>query len=243
MRDVLFEFPEPSLNATFIRRPQRFLVEMRLQDNSNIVAYCANSGSMDGNLREGQRALIWDSADASRKRRFTWRAFEWEDVWVGVDTHLSNRIIEKALLLKCLPGLDTYDFIRKEVVLEKGVRIDFVLSGVGGECWVEVKSVNTVKNGVARYPDSITPRGVNQLRALTSRVMEGRRCIVVFLIQRGDAESFQISQMHHKKYAEALDVAVAAGVEIMPLTVSVCNEGFGFPRIIRFDKNDNKRFF
>ena len=237
MGDVFFEFPEPNLNAIFLRRPQRFLVEMLMPDASRIVAYCANPGSMGENLREGQRALVWDSADVSRKRRFTWRAFKCDDVWVGADTHLSNKIIEKALRSKCLTGLDSYEFVRREVLLEKGVRIDFLLSGIQGECLVEVKSVNTVENGVARYPDSITPRGINHLRALTSRVTEGCRCILVFLIQRGDAESFQISHLRHQKYAEALDTAIAAGVEIMPLSVPVCNKGFGLPRMITFNRD------
>ncbi len=103
--DVFMAFPAPQHAATFLHRKQRFLASMELADGSQELVYCANSGAMAGALSSGSRALIWDSGDTTRKRRFTWRAIETGGLWVGTDTHLSNRIVEEALRLGLIPGL------------------------------------------------------------------------------------------------------------------------------------------
>ena len=94
---LIMKFPLPQLQATFLERPQRFLVEMLLPDGSEVTAYCANSGSFKGCLESGVQALLWDSENPKRKRRYTWRAIKLNGVWVGTDTHLSNGIVENIL--------------------------------------------------------------------------------------------------------------------------------------------------
>lgn len=227
-------FPGPYFNATFLNRPQRFLAEMSFPDGSKDIAYCANSGSLNGCLKSGSPALVWDSADPKRKRRYTWRAIELEGFWVGTDTHLANRIVEKALKLKLVPGLDAYDTLARERTVEVGFRVDFILSGSQGDCLVEVKSATVVEKGVARYPDSPTPRGLKHLKALTRKVKEGQRSVLLFLVQRADAKSFVVSNSHDPAYADAFEKAVAAGVEVIALAVSVCQEGFGAPRLLPY---------
>jgi sugar fermentation stimulation protein A len=227
--DVLMAFPAPQYAATFLHRKQRFLASMELADGSHELVYCANSGAMAGSLRSGSRALIWDSGDTTRKRRFTWRAIETEGLWVGTDTHLSNRIVEEALRSGLIPGLHEYDTVIREHLVEPGVRLDFLLSGPSGQCLLEVKSSNIVENGVARYPDSPTPRGVKQLRTLAQRASEGHRAVLLFLVQRSDAHSFSVSEFCCSDYFRAFEAAVLAGVEIMAMAVSVHPEGFGKP--------------
>ena len=222
-------FPQPQYGATFLQRNQRFLASMELADGSQELVYCANSGAMAGALSSGSRALIWDSGDTTRKRRFTWRAVETEGFWVGTDTHLSNRIVEEALRLRLIPRLQEYDTVAREHVVEPGVRVDFLLSGPSGQCFVEVKSSNIVENGVARYPDSPTPRGVKQLKSLAQKAAEGHRSVVLFLVQRGDPHSFSVREVSGSDYFRAFEAAVLAGVEIIAMAVSVHPEGFGMP--------------
>ncbi len=227
-------FPQPQTDAIFLRRPQRFLAEMSLPEGTEELVYCANPGSMTGCLTPGRNALLWDSADLKRKRRFTWRAVELEGVWIGTDTHLSNRIVEEALRLKLVPGLEEYSALARERLVEEGFRVDFVLSGAQRDCLVEVKSANIVENGVARYPDSLTPRGVKHLKYMQRKVAEGLRSVLIFLVQRSDAHSFVVSNSHDPAYAVAFENAVASGVEVIALAVSVCREGFGIPRLLPY---------
>src|SRR5664280_2292655 len=96
--DIFMSFPQPQCNAIFLKRPQRFLAEMAFPDGTQTIAYCANPGTFNGCLQPGSPALLWDSTNPKRKRRYTWRAVEIDGVWVGTDTHLANRIVGEALL-------------------------------------------------------------------------------------------------------------------------------------------------
>lgn len=232
--DVFMAFPQPQHDAVFLNRPQRFLAEMSLPDGLEELVYCANSGAMTGCLTPGMAALIWDSADPKRKRRYTWRAVEFEGYWIGTDTHLANRIVEEALRLKLVPGLEAYCTVAREQLLEEGFRVDFVLTGPQGDCLVEVKSATVVEGGVARYPDSATPRGVKHLNALKRQVLAGKRSVLLFLIQRADAHSFVVSNSHDPAYAKAFDDAVASGVEVIALAVNVSRAGFGIPQTLPY---------
>jgi len=232
--EIFMAFPQPQREAIFLRRPQRFLAEMLFPDGTVETVYCANPGSMTGFLTSDRNALLWDSDDPKRKRRYTWRAVEFEGLWIGTDTHLANRIVEEALQLKLVPGLEAYNTLAREQFVEEGFRVDFILSGAHGECFVEVKSSSVVENGVARYPDSVTPRGVNQLNALKRKAMVGMRSVLIFLVQRDDAHSFVVSNSHDPTYAEAFEDAVASGVEVIALAVSVSREGFGTPRLLPY---------
>ena len=230
--DLFMLFPKPQLNAIFLKRPQRFLAEMAFSDDTQTVAYCANPGSLSGCLQSGSPALLWDSEEPKRKRRYTWRAIKLEGVWVGTDTHLANRIVEEALVQRLIPGLDQYEKLEREKLVKTGHRVDFLLTGTEGICFVEVKSATVVEKGVARVPDSITPRGLKHLEDLTRKAEEGHRVVLLYLIQRGDVESFSINDTHYPAYTTAFKKAVAAGVEYIALSVSLSPKGFGMPRLL-----------
>ena len=235
LRDEVFmAFPEPQREAVFLGRPQRFLAKMSLPDGVEELAYCANSGAMTGCLTSGNTALLWDSENPERKRRYTWRAVAFEGGWIGTDTHLANRIVEEALRLKLVPGLESYFILAREQLLELGLRVDFVLTGPDGDCLIEVKSATVVEDGVARYPDSVTPRGVKHLKALKSQALAGKRSIILFLIQRSDAHRFVVSNSYDPEYAEAFEDAVASGVEVIALAVPVSPAGFGIPKALPY---------
>ncbi len=233
-KELFMPFPQPQLEAIFLHRNQRFLAEMAFPDGAQELVYCANSGALAGCLAPGSEALLWDSENQKRKRRYTWRAVEFNGVWVGTDTHLSNRLVEEALKLKLIPGFETYDILAREQQIEDGFRVDFVLSGPHGECLLEVKSATVVENGVARYPDSVTPRGVRQLKALTRRALLGQRAALLFLVQRADANSFVVSRSYDPAYAEAFEKALEAGVEVLAMAAPVCREGFRTPRLLPY---------
>jgi len=235
--DIFMTFPEPQREAVFLRRPQRFLAKMSLPEGAEELVYCANSGAMTGCLTSGMTALLWDSADPERKRRYTWRAVKFEGGWIGTDTHLANRIVEEALRLKLVPGLENYCILVREQLLEVGFRVDFVLTGPQGDCLVEVKSATVVEGGVARFPDSVTPRGVKHLKALKSQALAGKRSVLLFLIQRADAHSFVVSNSYDPAYAEAFEDAVASGVEVISLAVAVSPAGFGIPKILPYARD------
>jgi sugar fermentation stimulation protein A len=123
-------------------------------------------------------------------------------------------------------------FLKSEWHIDAGLRMDFLLTGDRGTCFLEVKSATVVENGVARFPDSITPRGIKHLKALTQKAREGHRAVLLFLIQRSDVECFKVNDIRYPDYATAFQQALAAGVETFAVAVNVSPVGFGKPRLL-----------
>lgn len=222
-------FAQPMIPALFLARPQRFLITADMPDGKVITAYCANPGSFKDCLTPGSPILLWDSQDATRKRRYTLRAIKLGRHWIGTDTHLANRLVEKALLEHSQPGLEGYEILTKEPRDKKGTRLDFHLSGPEGQCFLEVKSATVVSGTCARYPDSKTLRTHSQLRLLASKAKAGHRAILLFLIQRGDVDSFAFNRECDPELTRAFDRARSAGVEVLALKHRVTPRGISSP--------------
>lgn len=221
---VFLPFPEPRRLATFQGRRQRFLADMVLDDGTPAVAHCPNTGSMRGCLYPGRRALLWDSANPSRKLRYTWKAVEGPDAWIGVDTAVPNRLAEAAIRAGRVPPLAGFAQIARERPLGAHSRVDLLLSGPE-LCYVEVKNVTLVEQGAARFPDAATARGLKHLRELAAQVRAGHRAAMLYVVQRGDGRWFEPAADIDPDYAAGLGEAMAAGVEVYALGARVSPQG------------------
>ena len=109
-------------------------------------------------------------------------------------------------------------------------RLDFCLTGAAGRCWVEVKSVTLVREGVAMFPDAPTARGARHVRELTRAVADGDAAAVVFIVQRADAVRFRPYAEHDPDLAAALLAAQAAGVQVRAFSCQVSTTGVRLDR-------------
>ena len=75
-----------------------------------------------------------------------------------------------------------------------------------------VKSVTLVVDGVARFPDAPTSRGVRHLLELQEFARAGGRALVFFVIQREDARAVSANPATDPAFARALASARAARV-------------------------------
>ena len=87
------------ITGTFVKRYKRFFVDI-LHKNKKITAHCPNSGSMLGLLNKGNNVWFSISDNEKRKLKYTLEIIEQEKNLVGVNTHLTNKIIKEALLEK-----------------------------------------------------------------------------------------------------------------------------------------------
>ena len=92
------------------------------------------------------------------------------------------------------------------------------------KCFVEVKSVTLVQDGVARFPDAPTDRGRRHVATLVRAVEDGYRAAAVFVVQRPDAVGLSPYDAHDPLFGAALREAVAAGVEAYAFTCAVTRE-------------------
>jgi len=86
--------------------------------------------------------------------------------------------------------------------------------------------------GLAEFPDSVTARGAKHLKALAAMVVSGTRAMMVYFVQRGDAETFSLARDIDPGYAAAFQDARAAGVEAIAIASEVTLEGLKRPLAI-----------
>ncbi|MEX0368715.1 MAG: DNA/RNA nuclease SfsA, partial [Ruegeria sp.] len=144
--------------ATLIRRYKRFLADCRLEDGREVVAHCANPGSMMGLAEPGMRIWLEPNDDPKKKLKFGWRLVEHEGGhFTGVDTSVPNKALRHAFEAGAVPGFETYSTVRPEQKYGTGSRIDFLLQGDGlPDAYIEVKSVTLARTpGLAEFPDSV----------------------------------------------------------------------------------------
>lgn len=210
-------WPTPLLPARFIRRENRFraVVEM---DGHLLPAHVPNSGRLGELFTPG--AAVWVAlADASAPRKTVCHLalVEYAGVLVSVDARLPNRLVAEALTAGRLPSLAGYSQIQPEVRVGDS-RLDFLLSGgsdlTRARCWLEIKSVTLVEEGIALFPDAPTTRGVKHLEELAALRRAGERVAVGFVVQRSDVLCFRPHPTADPAFAASLRRAHAQGVEV-----------------------------
>lgn len=228
-------FPTPLVPARLIRRYKRFLADVILDDGREVTAHCANPGSMMGLAEEGMKVWLEPNDDPKKKLKFGWRLVDHENGhFTGVDTSVPNRALKAALMAGDVPGLEAPE-VRPEVKYGEKSRIDFLLSGAGPDCYVEVKSVTLCRQpGLAEFPDSVTARGLKHLGELTKIVEGGQRAVMLYLVQRTDCDRVSIAADIDPAYAAGLTQAVAAGVEILCFDCTITPEAVEVGKALPF---------
>ena len=201
--------------GTLIKRYKRFLADITLEDGSTVTVHCPNSGSMKGCATPGSRVYISRSQNPDRTYPFTWELVEANGFWAGINTGLPNRLTREAIENGTVLELQGYDTIRPEVAYGEHSRIDLLLESPGKRCFVEVKNVTLVDNGLALFPDAVTTRGQKHLIELMRVVREGDRGIIFFTVQRGDGASVSPADDIDPEYGRLLRMAMQNGVEAL----------------------------
>lgn len=213
--------PQPLFHGTLLRRYQRFLADVELDDGSRVTAHTPNTGSMMGCSTPGSRVVLSVSDNPGRKYPYTWELVHADGFWAGINTRYPNLLAREAILSGAIPELAGYPSLRQEVPYGVRSRIDLLLSGPKGNCYVEVKNVTLVEDGYALFPDAVTARGQKHLNELTHVVRQGERGVNLFVVQRGDAFKVAPAERIDPGYARALREASANGVELLAYRAKV----------------------
>ena len=211
----------PLISGTLIRRYKRFLADVVLEDGSTVTVHCPNSGSMKGCAAPGSPVLLSRSSNPGRKYPHTWELVLVDGFWVGINTALPNHLVHEAIGNGTVTELQGYTSIRPEVPYGEHSRIDLLLEGPSGRCFVEVKNVTMVENNRALFPDAVTTRGQKHLNELMRVVREGDRGVIFFTVQRGDGGSVSPADSIDPEYGRLLRLALSCGVEAFAYRASV----------------------
>jgi sugar fermentation stimulation protein A len=176
---------------------------------------------MTGCAVPGSPVLLSVSSNPSRTLPCTWELVQADGVWVGINTSLTNRLAREGIESGTVSELSGYDCLRGEVPYGPHSRLDFMLCGDQGDCFVEVKNVTLVEGKRALFPDAVTVRGQKHLRDLMEIVASGKRGVIFFVVQREDAAAVSPADSVDPEYGRLLRTAVGSGVEAIAYQVLV----------------------
>ena len=239
------KYNQPLAPARLIKRYKRFLADVELPDGSHMTLHCPNTGSMKNCLHPGYRVWYSNSENPKRKYPFTWEQAEIPVLFdgkecltlAGLNTGRANKLVEELLVNDKVPQLAGYQSIRREVGYgEEKSRIDLLLQAQGlVDCYVEVKSVTfAMGNGLGLFPDAVTSRGTKHLRELTQKVCSGARAMLFFCVQHTGIDRVSVAKSIDPHYCDALEHALASGVEVVAWGARMSPEGISLERPLPF---------
>lgn len=206
------------LPGLFIKRYKRFFVDIRTAQGETITIHCSNTGSMKH--CQQSESPCWYSLSDNPKRKLAGTLEIVTSAFgnlAGVNTARPNHLVREAIEADLVPELRGYEVIRSEVRYgDEKSRIDLLLEGESGCCYVEVKNVTLdCGNGRAQFPDAVTSRGSKHLRELIAMVAAGHRAVLFFCVQLSGVEEVSVAADIDPTYAQTLNMAIAQGVEVL----------------------------
>lgn len=194
--------------GTFIERPNRFIAICEI-DGKKETCHVKNTGRCRELLVKGATVYLEKSSNPNRKTQFDLIAVEKNDRLINMDSQIPNFVVAESLN-KIFSDIT---FVKQEYKYGNS-RFDIYIETKTDKIFVEVKGVTLEEDGVVRFPDAPTERGIKHLKELQKAVEEGYRACVVFLVQMQDVKYFEPNYETHPQFASELKKAHENGVEI-----------------------------
>jgi len=201
----------------FLSRPNRFVAHVEV-DGQMEVCHVKNTGRCKELLRPGAAVYLEESLNPSRKTRYDLVTVEKGDRIINMDSQAPNKLFaEWARRGAFRPGLT---LLRGETTFGNS-RFDFYWEDTEKRGFVEVKGVTLEEDGVVRFPDAPTLRGVKHIEELIRAKEEGYEAAVCFVIQMDRVKYLTPNDRTHPEFGQALRKAAQAGVELLALDCTV----------------------
>lgn len=207
--------------GTLIKRYKRFLADIALENGETLTVHCPNSGSMRGCSEPGSPVILSKSDNPGRKYAWTLEMVRKNDVWIGVNTALTNTLVHEALEDGTISNFGRILSIRPEVKVSSGSRLDFLLETGNGQVYLEVKNCSMAVDDTALFPDAVTARGTKHLHELERLRAKGFGAAVLFCVQRADAERFEPATSIDPLYGKTLQEVYGQGVKVLAYRADV----------------------
>ena len=207
-------FEDKLISGLFIKRYKRFFVDIKI-DKKIVTAHCPNTGSMQGLLIKNNKVWLTKSNDPKRKLKYTLQIIENNGSKVGINTHLTNKIVLDALKNNKIKNFNALE-IKTEVKFGDNTRFDFLITESNSKKFIEVKNVTLSRtNKLAEFPDAITSRGAKHIDELIKAKIKGYDVYLMFVIQREDCDQFSIARDIDPKYADLLSDAIKKKLNVL----------------------------
>ena len=209
------------VKGKFIERPNRFIAKVEIGGVTETV-HVKNTGRCRELLVKGTTVYLEKSNNPERKTGYDLIAvLKNGKTLINMDSQIPNAVTEEWLRKGNLFSKDAV--IRREVTHNKS-RFDFYIEEGGRKIFLEVKGCTLETDGIARFPDAPTERGVKHINELIDCVNEGFEAYILFVIQMKGIKHFEPNDKTHSAFGDALRNAESKGVNILAYDCNVTKD-------------------
>jgi len=231
---------EKIIRGTFIDRPNRFIAVVEV-DGESVKAHVKNTGRCRELLVPGAEVYLEDfeSRMGQRKMRYSLVGVEKNTasgkLMINMDSQAPNKVVGEALSEGRirLGGMGNLNLIKPEKTFGQS-RFDFHVEDEDGRtAYIEVKGVTLEDQGIARFPDAPTERGVKHIHELIAAAGAGHRAYVIFVIQMAGMKEFRPNDDTHREFGDALRKATKSGVKVLAYECEVTEDSLGITEPVK----------
>ena len=218
-------------HGIFIERPNRFIAYVRLAGTDEAVkCHVKNTGRCKELLIPGAKVVLEDCRreGSSRTTDYDLIAVYKDGLLINMDSQSPNEAAFEWVCSGMGGRVESVLNPRREVKYGNS-RFDiyYETDENGSLCrhFLEVKGVTLEDNGIVRFPDAPTERGIKHINELAAARKEGYDTGILFVIQMEKALYFEPNYATHKEFGEALCRAAENGVHIKAMLCHVEEDG------------------
>lgn len=200
------------VTGKFKSRPNRFIAMVEI--NGKIEkCHVKNTGRCKELLLPEAEVYLEKSSKLERKTAYDLIGIKKGELLINMDSQAPNKAVKEWLEEEVY--FKHVNYLKPECKYGNS-RIDFYLeTEEGRKIFIEVKGVTLEENGIARFPDAPTERGVKHIQELQQAVAEGYEAYILFVIQMKEILQFEPNDRTHQAFGDALREAAEHGVSIL----------------------------
>ena len=195
----------------FKKRPNHFLAQVII-DGTEELCHVKNTGRCKELLIPGAEVYVECHQEKKRKTKYSLIGVKKGEVLINMDSQAPNKVVKEWLEGGHL--FENPSYVKAEQKYGDS-RFDFYVEAEGKQCFLEVKGVTLEEDGVARFPDAPTERGIKHIQELIQCKKEGYEAYLIFVIQMKGVSSFEPNNRTQPEFGAALKKAKEAGVHLL----------------------------
>ncbi len=206
--------------GTFLERPNRFLAYVEIAGQKQVV-HVKNTGRCIELLKPRATVYVQKADNPKRKTQWDLIGVKKGKRMINMDSQIPNKVVEEWIREGNL--FPDATLIRPETTYGTS-RFDLYVEAGERKIFIEVKGVTLETDGVVKFPDAPTERGVKHLKELCSAVKDGYEAYVFFVIQMKGVKYFTPNMETHAAFGDALRHAKEQGVRILAYDCNVTKD-------------------
>ena len=197
--------------ARFKERPNRFIAYVETK-NGREICHVKNTGRCKELLPEDAVVYVQRNDNPARKTKLDLITVEKNQYLINMDSQAPNQAVREWLEAGNLFSEQAKIYPEKTYGES---RFDFYIEDGERKAFMEVKGVTLEIDGICRFPDAPTERGVKHIKELQKSLEDGYEAYILFVIQMSPVKYLEPNDVTHKDFGDALREAAKAGVQVM----------------------------